>query len=74
MLQYETVEQAVATRKALHGKRWPVSNPKLLGVEFRSMDEVLRLDFCLTIACRILSASVVWICGIYRLLTVVYIS
>jgi len=40
MFQYETVDEAVATRRALHGKRWPNSNPKLLGVEFRNMDEV----------------------------------
>jgi len=41
MFQYQTVEQAVASREALHGKRWPASNPKLLGVEFRSMEEVV---------------------------------
>jgi len=37
---YETVEQAIATREALHGKRWPTTNPKILGVEFRTADEV----------------------------------
>jgi len=41
VLQYESAEQAVATREALHGKRWPANNPKLLGVEFRTMEEVL---------------------------------
>jgi len=43
VFQYETVEEAVATRQAIHGKRWPASNPKLLGVEFRNMEEVHRL-------------------------------
>jgi apoptotic chromatin condensation inducer in the nucleus len=37
---YETVEQAVATREALHGKRWPASNPKFLGIEFRTAEEL----------------------------------
>ena len=41
VFQYEAAEQAVATREALHGKRWPANNPKLLGVEFRTMEEVL---------------------------------
>jgi len=45
--QYETADQAVATRQALHGKRWPASNPKLLGVEFRNMEEVSVLFLCL---------------------------
>ena len=49
MFQYETVEGAVATRQALHGKRWPASNPKVLGVEFRNMEEVLYLTFCLIV-------------------------
>lgn len=47
--QYENVEQAVATRRALHGKRWPASNPKLLGVDFRTMEEVIKSSLLLAI-------------------------
>ena len=32
--QYETEDQALETRMALHGVRWPVSNPKNLFVDF----------------------------------------
>ena len=53
MFQYETVEQAVATRQALHGKKWPASNPKVLGVEFRNMEEVIYSAFCLLIISRV---------------------
>ena len=59
MFQYESVDEAVATRHALHGKRWPASNPKLLCVEFRTMDEVLT-----TVCLRpnpICSASAIYI-------------
>lgn len=37
---YETEEQAVATRNALHGTRWPLSNPKILSVDFSSEEEL----------------------------------
>ncbi|XP_059613741.1 apoptotic chromatin condensation inducer in the nucleus isoform X2 [Phlebotomus argentipes] len=33
-VQYETEDQAVETRHALHGVRWPTSNPKCLHVDF----------------------------------------
>uniref|UniRef100_A0A672RZC1 Apoptotic chromatin condensation inducer in the nucleus-like n=1 Tax=Sinocyclocheilus grahami TaxID=75366 RepID=A0A672RZC1_SINGR len=31
---YSTIEEAVATREALHGVKWPTSNPKVLRVDF----------------------------------------
>lgn len=31
---------AVKTRKALHGTKWPSSNPKVLRVEYASQEEV----------------------------------
>ncbi|CAJ1086030.1 apoptotic chromatin condensation inducer 1b isoform X2 [Xyrichtys novacula] len=39
---YTTTEEAVATRAALHGVKWPQSNPKVLSVDFSEQDE---LDF-----------------------------
>ncbi|XP_064201982.1 apoptotic chromatin condensation inducer in the nucleus isoform X4 [Anguilla rostrata] len=39
---YSTTEEAVATRAALHGVKWPQSNPKFLSVDFCEQDE---LDF-----------------------------
>ncbi|XP_029970219.1 apoptotic chromatin condensation inducer in the nucleus [Salarias fasciatus] len=39
---YSTSEEAVATRAALHGVKWPQSNPKVLSVDFCQQDE---LDF-----------------------------
>uniref|UniRef100_A0A8C1C1M6 Apoptotic chromatin condensation inducer 1b n=1 Tax=Cyprinus carpio carpio TaxID=630221 RepID=A0A8C1C1M6_CYPCA len=39
---YSTIEEAVATREALHGVKWPTSNPKVLRVDFCEQDE---LDF-----------------------------
>ncbi|XP_028986561.1 apoptotic chromatin condensation inducer in the nucleus isoform X2 [Betta splendens] len=39
---YSNSEEAVATRTALHGVKWPQSNPKVLSVEFSHQDE---LDF-----------------------------
>uniref|UniRef100_A0A8C4EAK1 Apoptotic chromatin condensation inducer 1b n=1 Tax=Dicentrarchus labrax TaxID=13489 RepID=A0A8C4EAK1_DICLA len=39
---YATAEEAVATRAALHGVKWPPSNPKVLSVDFCEQDE---LDF-----------------------------
>lgn len=37
---YETEEQAVQTRKALHNTKWPSSNPKILRLDFASLDEI----------------------------------
>ncbi|XP_027893113.1 apoptotic chromatin condensation inducer 1b [Xiphophorus couchianus] len=37
---YTTTEEAVATRTALHGVKWPPSNPKVLGVDFCEQDEL----------------------------------
>ncbi|CAL8376979.1 unnamed protein product [Boreogadus saida] len=39
---YATTDEAQATRAALHGLKWPPSNPKVLGVDFSQQDE---LDF-----------------------------
>ncbi|XP_037538039.1 apoptotic chromatin condensation inducer in the nucleus isoform X5 [Nematolebias whitei] len=39
---YSCMEEAVATRVALHGVKWPQSNPKVLRVDFCEQDE---LDF-----------------------------
>ncbi|XP_061549785.1 apoptotic chromatin condensation inducer in the nucleus [Phycodurus eques] len=39
---YSRSEEAVATRDALHGVKWPQSNPKVLNVDFCQQDE---LDF-----------------------------
>ncbi|CAN9509279.1 unnamed protein product [Ophioblennius macclurei] len=39
---YATIEEAVATRSALHGVKWPTSNPKVLNVDFSEQDQ---LDF-----------------------------
>ena len=37
---YETNEEAVATRLALHGTQWPSNNPKLLSVDFATSEEL----------------------------------
>lgn len=39
---YATIDEAVATRTALHGVKWPQSNPKFLSVDFSHQEE---LDF-----------------------------
>ncbi|XP_056432177.1 apoptotic chromatin condensation inducer 1b [Gadus chalcogrammus] len=39
---YATTDEAQATRAALHGLKWPPSNPKVLSVDFSQQDE---LDF-----------------------------
>ncbi|XP_076018305.1 uncharacterized protein acin1a isoform X2 [Genypterus blacodes] len=39
---YSSLEEAAATREALHGVKWPQSNPKVLSVEFCQQDD---LDF-----------------------------
>ncbi|XP_069355618.1 apoptotic chromatin condensation inducer in the nucleus [Maniola hyperantus] len=38
-VKYETEDQAVETRHALHGVTWPVSNPKTLHVDFSTQEE-----------------------------------
>ncbi|KAJ6648232.1 Apoptotic chromatin condensation inducer in the nucleus, partial [Pseudolycoriella hygida] len=35
-VKYETEDEAIETRHALHGVRWPASNPKCLNVDFGS--------------------------------------
>lgn len=37
-VKYETEDQAVETRHALHGVTWPVSNPKTLHVDFSTTE------------------------------------
>ena len=32
-------------RKALHGKKWPSSNPKILQVDYATTDEVSQCEF-----------------------------
>jgi hypothetical protein len=39
-LQYETEEEAIEARKALHNTTWPLSNPKTLIVDFGSEEQV----------------------------------
>ncbi|EDW11812.2 apoptotic chromatin condensation inducer in the nucleus isoform X1 [Drosophila mojavensis] len=39
---YETEDEAIETRHALHGVRWPVSNPKCLNVDFGSRTDMDR--------------------------------
>ncbi|GAB0095937.1 hypothetical protein DMENIID0001_113770 [Sergentomyia squamirostris] len=41
-VQYETEDQAVETRHALHGVRWPTSNPKCLHVDFGSETDMRK--------------------------------
>ncbi len=38
--QYSSAEEAMATRTALHGVKWPQSNPKFLSVDFCMQEEV----------------------------------
>lgn len=40
MLQYESVDAAIATRNRLDGVKWPVTNPKVLIVDFSNEEEV----------------------------------
>ncbi|KAM5234971.1 apoptotic chromatin condensation inducer in the nucleus isoform 2-T2 [Ctenodactylus gundi] len=37
---YSTIEEAVATRTALHGVKWPQSNPKFLCADYAEQDEL----------------------------------
>uniref|UniRef100_A0A8C0ZN60 Apoptotic chromatin condensation inducer in the nucleus n=1 Tax=Castor canadensis TaxID=51338 RepID=A0A8C0ZN60_CASCN len=39
-LTYLTVEEAMATRTALHGVKWPQSNPKFLCADYAEQDEL----------------------------------
>lgn len=39
--QYTTTKEAFASRAALHGVKWPQSNPKVLSVEFCEQAEVI---------------------------------
>uniref|UniRef100_A0AAY4A601 Apoptotic chromatin condensation inducer 1b n=1 Tax=Denticeps clupeoides TaxID=299321 RepID=A0AAY4A601_9TELE len=39
---YSSTDEAMATRDSLHGVKWPLSNPKVLSVDFCEQDE---LDF-----------------------------
>ncbi|XP_011190710.1 apoptotic chromatin condensation inducer in the nucleus isoform X2 [Zeugodacus cucurbitae] len=41
-VQYETEDEAIETRHALHGVRWPVSNPKCLIVDFAKRADMDR--------------------------------
>ena len=38
--QYNSVEEAAASRQALHGIKWPTTSPKILAVDFADNDEV----------------------------------
>ena len=40
--QYNSVEEAAASRQALHGIKWPTTSPKILAVDFADNDEVSR--------------------------------
>lgn len=42
---YETEEYAMEARKALHGKKWPSSNPKILQVDYATTEEVSQCEF-----------------------------
>ena len=42
--QYETTEEAEATRSALHGTQWPASNPKTLRVDFSKEEQLKRFQ------------------------------
>jgi len=44
LAMYETVEEAEATRSALHGTQWPASNPKSLRVDFSKEDQLKRFQ------------------------------
>lgn len=40
LFQYDSEEGAKAARQALHGCKWPSSNPKVLAVDFGTQDDV----------------------------------
>lgn len=39
---YNSVEEAAASRQALHGIKWPTTSPKILAVDFADNDEMAR--------------------------------
>ncbi|VEN60709.1 unnamed protein product [Callosobruchus maculatus] len=39
-VQYETEEEAVATRNALHGINWPISNGKKLNIDYATVEDL----------------------------------
>ncbi|XP_013102079.1 apoptotic chromatin condensation inducer in the nucleus [Stomoxys calcitrans] len=41
-VEYETEDEAIETRHALHGVRWPASNPKCLNVDFGNKSDMLK--------------------------------
>lgn len=41
-LSFNVYSEAIETRHALHGVRWPVSNPKCLNVDFGSRTDMDR--------------------------------
>lgn len=45
IFQYSTVDEAIAARLLLHGKRWPLSNPNILRVEYSTQEEVRSFAF-----------------------------
>lgn len=42
-VQYETEDEAIETRHALHGIRWPASNPKCLNVDFAKYEDMQKV-------------------------------
>ena len=42
--QYTSKEAALATRHRLHGLKWPSTNPKLLAVDFLSLEQVQKIS------------------------------
>jgi len=44
LLQYASEEEAINTRHALHGVKWPASNPKNLYVDFGT-EEAMKVAF-----------------------------
>nr|XP_018897582.1 PREDICTED: apoptotic chromatin condensation inducer in the nucleus [Bemisia tabaci]XP_018897583.1 PREDICTED: apoptotic chromatin condensation inducer in the nucleus [Bemisia tabaci] len=42
IVEFENEDQAVETRHALHDVRWPVSNPKLLHVDFCKKEDLIK--------------------------------
>lgn len=44
IIVYENQDVAVATRKRLHGMKWPSTNPKLLTADFLSVEKVAMIS------------------------------
>ncbi|CAH1965384.1 unnamed protein product [Acanthoscelides obtectus] len=49
-VQYETEEGAVATRNALHGINWPISNGKKLKIDFATVEDLEKAKNPVTVA------------------------